>query len=113
MIVSVVVPLYNEEENVLELHSRLKGVLEAITDGYEIIFVDDGSTDGTFSLLRRIQSEDRNVVVLSFRRNFGQTAAFAAGFDYAKGDIVVTMDGDLQNDPGDIPKLLEVIKEND
>lgn len=113
MTVSVVVPLYNEEENVRELHDRIKNVLDASGREYEIIFVDDGSQDSTLSLLQEIQSIDGKVIVLSFRRNFGQTAAFAAGFDYASGDVIVTMDGDLQNDPDDIPKILEVIKDND
>lgn len=80
---------------------------------YEIVYVDDGSTDGTLRLLEQIQAQDENVIVLSLRRNFGQTAAFAAGFDFARGDVIVTMDGDLQNDPTDIPKLLEAIKEYD
>jgi glycosyltransferase involved in cell wall biosynthesis len=113
MTISVVVPLYNEEENARELHGRLKAVMESTGGGYEIIFVDDGSTDRTLPLLQEIQSADGNVVVLSLRRNFGQTAAFAAGFDYARGDIIVTLDGDLQNDPDDIPKLLELMKDND
>jgi glycosyltransferase involved in cell wall biosynthesis len=113
MTISVVVPLYNEEENIGELHGRIKKVLEATGEEYEIIFIDDGSTDRTLELLQGIQAGDRNVIVLSFRRNFGQTAAFAAGFDYASGDVIVTMDGDLQNDPDDIPKFLEGIKEND
>jgi glycosyltransferase involved in cell wall biosynthesis len=113
MTISVVVPLYNEEENIGELHGRIKKVLEATGEEYEIIFIDDGSTDRTLELLQEIQAGDHNVIVLSFRRNFGQTAAFAAGFDYASGDVIVTMDGDLQNDPDDIPKFLEGIKEND
>jgi len=113
MTISIVIPLYNEEENVRELHSRLKPVMETIGDDYEIIFIDDGSTDKTLSLLQEIQAADDNVIVLSLRRNFGQTAAFAAGFDYSRGDIIVTMDGDLQNDPNDIPKLLELMKDND
>jgi glycosyltransferase involved in cell wall biosynthesis len=113
MTVSVVVPLYNEQENVRELHARLKAVMESIGREYEIIFVDDGSTDRTLPLLKEIQSGERNVIILSLRRNFGQTAAFAAGFDYARGDIIVTLDGDLQNDPDDIPKLLELTKDND
>jgi len=75
--------------------------------------VDDGSTDRTLPILEEIQSKDKRVIMLSLRRNFGQTAAFAAGFDLARGDVIVTMDGDLQNDPADIPKLLELIKDND
>jgi glycosyltransferase involved in cell wall biosynthesis len=113
MTISIVIPLYNEEENVRELHSRLKPVLEAIGDEYEIIFIDDGSTDNTLPLLQDIQASDNTVTILSLRRNFGQTAAFAAGFDYSRGDVIVTMDGDLQNDPNDIPKLLELMKDND
>ncbi len=113
MTISIVVPLYNEEENVRELHARLKEVLDGLGSEYELIFVDDGSTDGTLSLLQEIQPGDDRLVVLSLRRNFGQTAAFAAGFDYARGDVIVTMDGDLQNDPKDIPRLIEMIREND
>jgi glycosyltransferase involved in cell wall biosynthesis len=113
MTVSVVVPLYNEEENVEELHSRLKAVLDSLGVEYEIIFVDDGSTDKTLPMLEKIQSGDNNLVTLSLRRNFGQTAAFAAGFDYARGDVVITMDGDLQNDPADIPRLLDAIRDHD
>ena len=113
MTISIVIPLYNEEENVRELHGRLKPVMDEIGDAYEIIFIDDGSTDHTLSLLQEIQAADDTVIVLSLRRNFGQTAAFAAGFDYSRGDIIVTMDGDLQNDPQDIPKLLELMKDND
>ncbi|MDA8083086.1 MAG: glycosyltransferase family 2 protein [Nitrospiraceae bacterium] len=113
MKVSVVIPLYNEEENVQELHERLTQSLGAAALDYEIVYVDDGSTDSTFRLVEAIQQRDVRVVALSFRRNFGQTAAFAAGFDYARGDVVVTMDGDLQNDPDDIPKLLGLIGEND
>jgi len=113
MTVSIVVPLYNEEENVDILHERLREVLEQMGLEYEILYVDDGSTDTTLSKLEAIQLKDKRVVVLSLRRNFGQTAAFAAGFDFARGDIVVTMDGDLQNDPKDIPKMLELIKDYD
>ncbi|HSB30428.1 MAG TPA: glycosyltransferase family 2 protein [Candidatus Sulfobium mesophilum] len=113
MMISVVVPLFNEEENVTELHRRVKSVMDSLKKEYEIIYVDDGSNDRTLPLLDEIQSGDGNVVVISFRRNFGQTAAFAAGFDYAKGDVVITLDGDLQNDPADIPSLLEAIKESD
>ncbi|OHE56323.1 MAG: glycosyl transferase [Thermodesulfovibrio sp. RBG_19FT_COMBO_42_12] len=113
MTLSIVIPLYNEEENVQILHERLKKALDPLETEYEILFVDDGSADGTLPVLEEIQAKDKRVVVLSLRRNFGQTAAFAAGFDFARGDVIVTMDGDLQNDPADIPKLLELIKDND
>lgn len=113
MTVSIVIPLYNEEENVDILHQRTKEAVDQLGLEYEILYVDDGSTDRTLSKLEEIQGKDKRVVVLSLRRNFGQTAAFAAGFDFARGDVVVTMDGDLQNDPKDIPKLLELIKDHD
>ncbi len=113
MTISVVIPVYNEEENIKLLHERLKEVLETLNMDYEILFVDDGSTDQSLSILEEIHAKDEKVTVLSLRRNFGQTAAFAAGFDFARGDIIVTMDGDLQNDTADIPKLLELIKNND
>jgi glycosyltransferase involved in cell wall biosynthesis len=113
MTISIVIPLYNEEENVRELYGSLKPVMDSLGNEYEIIFIDDGSTDNTLSLLQEINAADDTVIVLSLRRNFGQTAAFAAGFDYSRGDIIVTMDGDLQNDPKDIPKLLELMKDND
>jgi len=110
---SVVIPLYNEEENVEELHERLTGVLSSIGIDYELIYVDDGSTDGTPVLLEELSRSDERTVVLILRRNFGQTAAFAAGFDVARGDVIITMDGDLQNDPADIPKLLSRIDDFD
>ncbi len=113
MTVSVVIPLYNEEENVEILNERLSETMKALDSDYEIVYVDDGSTDGTLRLLEELQKKDDNIVVLSLRRNFGQTAAFAAGFDFARGDVVVTMDGDLQNDPTDIPRLLALIKDYD
>jgi glycosyltransferase involved in cell wall biosynthesis len=113
MTLSIVIPVFNEEENIRLLHERLKTVLNPLNKEYEMLFVDDGSTDKTLALLEEIQAKDQRVIVLSLRRNFGQTAAFAAGFDFSRGDVVVTMDGDLQNDPADIPKLLELIKDND
>lgn len=113
MTLSIVVPLYNEEENIPTLYEKLKENLDPLEKEYEILFVDDGSTDRTLSILEEIQSKDKRVIILSLRRNFGQTAAFAAGFDFARGDVIVTMDGDLQNDPADIQKLLELIKDND
>jgi glycosyltransferase involved in cell wall biosynthesis len=113
MTLTVVIPVYNEEENIRLLHESLRNALDPLNQEYELLFVDDGSTDRTLPILEEIQAQDNKVVVLSLRRNFGQTAAFAAGFDFSRGDVVVTMDGDLQNDPADIPKLLELIKESD
>ena len=113
MTLSIVIPIYNEDENVQILYEKLKEALDLLKKEYEILFVDDGSTDRTLPILEEIQAKDKRVVVLSLRRNFGQTAAFAAGFDFARGDVIVTMDGDLQNDPADIPKLFELIKDND
>jgi glycosyltransferase involved in cell wall biosynthesis len=104
---SVVIPLYNEEENVQPLYDELKGVLEKLGRSYEVLLVDDGSGDGTFEKLKAIAAADPHVVVLRFRRNFGQTAALSAGIERAQGAVIVPMDGDLQNDPADIPKLLE------
>lgn len=113
MTLSVVIPVYNEQENIRLLYEKLKESIDPLNIEYEILFIDDGSTDRTLSILEEIQTKDNKLVVLSLRRNFGQTAAFAAGFDFSRGDVVVTMDGDLQNDPADIPKLLDLIKEND
>ncbi|MBI4654899.1 MAG: glycosyltransferase family 2 protein [Nitrospirae bacterium] len=113
MFVSIVIPLYNEEENIEPLYKSLKSVMDAEGKDYELLFIDDGSIDRTSELLEEIRQKDNNVRALSFRRNFGQTAAFAAGFDHAKGDVIVTIDGDLQNDPKDIPKLLSLMGEYD
>jgi glycosyltransferase involved in cell wall biosynthesis len=113
LFVSIVVPLYNEEDNIELLYAAIKSAMEAGGKEYEILFIDDGSADSTLKKLKNIAAKDKRVNPLSFRRNFGQTAAFAAGFDHAKGDVVVTMDGDLQNDPADIPKLLSLIGEYD
>lgn len=109
--VSIVVPIFNEVENIEQLHSQMAFVLDSLNKTSEIILVDDGSTDGTFEALKKIQSKDQRVWVIRLRRNFGQAAAFSAGFDFARGDVIVTMDGDLQNDPADIPRLLEKIDE--
>jgi glycosyltransferase involved in cell wall biosynthesis len=111
MDLTVVVPLYNEEENIRQLYSELKGVISKLDLESEVIFIDDGSKDKTLELLTQIQAEDPCVTVISFRKNFGQTPAIAAGFNHAKGDVIITMDGDLQNDPADIPKLLAKIAE--
>ncbi len=108
---SIVIPLLNEEENIPELYRELSEVLTELDKEYEILFVDDGSTDSSLQLLSGLQEKDPRVVVVSFRRNFGQTAAMAAGFDYARGEIIITMDADLQNDPRDIPRLLAKMNE--
>jgi glycosyltransferase involved in cell wall biosynthesis len=112
---SVVVPLLNEQESIPELYTRLKTELERLTDGrredFEIIFVDDGSTDQTFFLLSEIATIDTRVCVIQFRKTFGKTAALAAGFQRATGEITVTMDGDLQHNPEDIPRFIEKIAE--
>jgi len=109
--VSVVIPLYNEEENIERLYVGLKEVLEGLAQEYEIIFVDDGSTDGSFESLRRLHARDPRLKVVRLRRNFGQTAAFSAGFDQAEGRVIVTIDADLQNDPADIPLLLAKLEQ--
>jgi glycosyltransferase involved in cell wall biosynthesis len=113
MLVSIVIPLFNEEENVHPLHEKISQDLKDAGFEFEIVYVDDGSKDKTLDLLEDIQARDKRVIVISLRRNFGQTAAFAAGFDFAKGDIIVTMDGDLQNDPKDIPKLISMMSDYD
>ena len=108
---SIVVPLHNEQENVTDLYDRLKAVMEANGETFEIVLVDDGSDDGTFGLLREIAAVDSRVTVVKLRRNFGQTAGLAAGFDHARGEYIIAMDGDLQHDPADIPMFLEKISE--
>jgi glycosyltransferase involved in cell wall biosynthesis len=108
-VVSVVVPLLNEEESIPVLHERLHLALESLREPYEIVYVDDGSTDRTFERLSAIAAADQHVRVVQFRRNFGQTAALQAGIDYSRGEKLVFMDGDLQNDPADIGRLLAVL----
>jgi glycosyltransferase involved in cell wall biosynthesis len=111
MFLSVVIPLFNEQDNVKPLHRLLVETMKKIGKDYEIIFVDDGSTDNTLEELLHARNENDCVKVIAFKRNFGQTASLSAGFDNAKGDIIIAMDGDLQNDPSDIPKLLKGIED--
>ncbi|PYR57657.1 MAG: glycosyltransferase [Acidobacteria bacterium] len=109
--ISVVVPMRNESPNVADLYRELTSTLEASARSYEILAIDDGSTDDTFDLLARLQAKDARLRVIRFRRNFGQTAAFAAGFAHARGRYIVTSDGDLQNDPRDIPAMIEMLEQ--
>jgi glycosyltransferase involved in cell wall biosynthesis len=103
---SIVIPVRDESLNITKLYDELTGALTQHGRSFEVIVIDDGSTDDTFDQLTRLQARDPRLRVIRFRRNFGQTAAFAAGFAYARGRLVVTMDGDLQNDPNDIPRML-------
>src|SRR5271170_1334710 len=107
---SVVVPFHDEQDNVRELHQRLSEVMTARFEPVEFIYVDDQSTDETPGLLAEIAAEDSRVKVLRLRRNYGQTTALAAGFDYASGETIISMDGDLQHDPNDIPIMLEAFE---
>lgn len=108
---SIVLPVYNEVDNLQSLHEQLTSVLRRHRYSYEIVYCNDGSTDGSGELLKQIASGDPRVVVVSLKRNFGQTAAIAAGIDHTRGEIVVMSDADLQNDPADIPKLVEKIQQ--
>jgi glycosyltransferase involved in cell wall biosynthesis len=108
---SIVVPFHNEEENVTILYARLKQVMEQVDESFEMILVDDGSSDRTYKLLEEIAAVDSRVLIVKLRRNFGQTSALAAGFDHASGEFILAMDGDLQHDPNDIPAFLEKLDE--
>jgi glycosyltransferase involved in cell wall biosynthesis len=108
---SIVIPVHNESPNIRPLYEELSQVLASYGRSYEVIVVDDGSTDDTFEQLAALQARDHTLRVIRFRRNFGQTAAFAAGFAHARGRLVVTSDGDLQNDPRDIPAMVALIEQ--
>jgi glycosyltransferase involved in cell wall biosynthesis len=108
---SIVVPFHNEEDNVTVLYARLKQVMEQVGDNFELVLVDDGSSDRTYKLLEEIAAVDSRVMVVKLRRNFGQTSALAAGFDHASGEYILAMDGDLQHDPNEIPNFLEKLEE--
>jgi glycosyltransferase involved in cell wall biosynthesis len=109
--ISIVIPIHNEERSLLPLYDRLTAVLQELGREYEIVFVDDASTDRSFELLANLAVTDPRLVVVRLRRNFGQTAALAAGFEEAQGEVIVSMDGDLQHAPEDIPLLVEMIED--
>jgi len=109
-LISIVIPVYNEEENLLPLYEELYDIINHTNEEYEIIFVDDGSTDDSYKILKKLSESNSKIRVIKLRRNYGQTAALQAGFSYARGEIIISMDSDLQNDPKDIPNLLEKIK---
>jgi glycosyltransferase involved in cell wall biosynthesis len=110
---SVIIPIYNEEECIVPLYNELNQVLSKYGKTYEILFVDDGSKDHSYLIMKELHDHDPKVKIIKFRSNFGQSAAMKAGFDYAAGEIIVTMDGDLQNDPHDIPALIDRLKLED
>src|SRR5713226_3055517 len=111
MNLSIIIPIKDERDNLKPLHNQLRQSLDPSGSAYEVVFVDDGSTDGSFAVLAELAAGDPRVRVVQLRRNFGQTAALQAGIDWSSGDILVTMDGDLQNDPTDIPCLLDKLAE--
>ena len=111
--ISIVIPVYNERENLVLLDQEITKSIKPLNKNYEVILVDDGSTDGSSELIRVLQEKNSTIRLIRFGHNHGQTAAFAAGFDKARGDIIITMDADLQNSPSDIPLLLTAIKDYD
>jgi glycosyltransferase involved in cell wall biosynthesis len=111
MDLSIIIPIKDERDNLGPLHDRLRTALDPLGRTFEIVFVDDGSTDGSFGVLEELAAADPTVKVLALRRNYGQTPALQAGIDYSEGDVLITMDGDLQNDPADIPVLLDKLAE--
>ena len=108
---SIVVPLYNEEENVRQLYTQIVQTMDEMNEPYQIIFVDDGSKDGTYKVLSEISDNDSSVVLIRLRKNFGQTPALRAGFDFARGEVIISMDGDLQHDPAEIPGFIAKLNE--
>ncbi|MGB5308287.1 MAG: glycosyltransferase family 2 protein [Arenicellales bacterium] len=111
MKISIVLPVFNEEENLHDMNTEIVGVVENMDMDYEIIYIDDGSSDRSFEILSDLRQQNSNIKIIQFRRNFGQTAGLAAGFDHAAGDVIITMDSDRQNDPNDIPMMLDKINE--
>jgi len=108
---SIVIPIYNERESIKKLYEKLDKTLSGMNLKYEVMLIDDGSTDGTFNELLKIHRKNRLYKIIRFRKNFGQTPAISAGFNYAEGEVVITLDADLQNDPGDIPVLISKLNE--
>jgi len=111
MDLSIVIPVYNEEESVSQLYDKLNETLPGLKLSYEVILIDDGSTDGSYGELQKIHKKNNSYKIIRFRRNFGQTSAMSAGFHYCSGDVIITLDGDLQNDPKDIPAILKKLDE--
>ncbi|MFW6134517.1 MAG: glycosyltransferase family 2 protein [Elusimicrobiota bacterium] len=111
MKISCIIPVFNEEENLDPLYNRLKKTLQSTTYEYEIIFIDDGSADESWDLLKKFSDEDKKVRLIKFTRNYGQTAALQSGFNNSKGDIIVTLDADLQNNPEDVPEIINEIEQ--
>jgi len=110
-LISFIIPSYNEEKNISLLYKSIMSIIRKNNYNYEIIFIDDGSMDNTFNELLNLNKNDKNICIIKFKRNFGQTAAWNAGFRTAKGDLIITMDADLQNDPSDIPRLIEKLNQ--
>src|SRR5262249_25088414 len=108
---SIVIPVYNEEDNVEQLYSRLVEAMREVSESYEILFIADGSRDNTFKILSDMCELDARVIVVQLRKNFGQTAALKAGFDLARGEVIISMDGDLQHDPAEIPAFVAKLSE--
>src|SRR5438270_9591974 len=108
---SIVVPFFNEQENIPPLYMKLTEVMDGIGEHYQLAFGDARSNDTTFKVLAEIYERDRRVNIVRLRRNFGQTAALKAGFDFARGEVIISMDGDLQHDPGEIPRFVEKLEE--
>jgi dolichol-phosphate mannosyltransferase len=111
--ISFVIPVYNEEENIVLLYNELKPVADSLKKNYEILFIDDASSDRSLEIIKSLSKSSKNVKYLSFEKNCGQSAALSAGFSHASGDVIITMDGDMQNDPGDIPRLMDYYGEYD
>ena len=110
-LVSIVIPVFNEAENVAPLHREIAAAVKDRAEEYEIIFVDDGSSDGSLAELKKLRAGDPRVKIVQFRKNFGQSAAISAGFELCRGEVVIAMDADLQNDPADIPRLVDKVEE--